>query len=145
MIIKKEGTICNYYFRVTLNSLRIQILVQMWRPMPKHVSLDVPELPSLGLRSIFGDTVRARILDFLTLYRDADYSMSEIARNSHISWRSFNREFPEIVRLGLVKEVGKRGNARLYRFANPGNLMATSLVKLANQVAIEKTRHLAEQ
>ncbi|MFQ5762424.1 MAG: hypothetical protein ACE5PO_05260 [Candidatus Bathyarchaeia archaeon] len=112
--------------------------------MPKQVATDTPELPSLGLRTIFGDTVRARILDFLTLYRDADYSMSEIARNSHVSWRSFNREFPQLVELDLVKEVGKRGPARLYRFANPENPATNLLVKLANQVAIQKTRHLAE-
>ena len=105
--------------------------------MPKRVKSEIPELPEYGLRTIFGDTVRTRILDFLTLYRQFSYSMSEIARNSHVSWRSFNREFKALVDLGLVREVGKDGQARLYQYVNPGNAMAECLVKLANNVAIQ--------
>jgi len=108
--------------------------------MPKRVSSEVPELPKYGLRTIFGDTVRARILDFLTLYRDSAYSMSEIARNSHVSWRSFNREFPALVSLGLVTEVGTSGRAKLYKYANPDDITAKCLVKLANQVAIKAAK-----
>nr|MDO8134020.1 hypothetical protein [Candidatus Njordarchaeum guaymaensis] len=108
--------------------------------MPKRLSSEVPELPEYGLRTIFGDSVRARILDFLTLYRDSAYSMSEIARNSHVSWRSFNREFSALVNLGLVKQVGTSGRAKLYRYANPENIMAQYLVKLANQVAIRAAK-----
>lgn len=105
--------------------------------MPKRVKSEIPELPEFGLRTIFGDSVRARILDFLTLYRQFPYSMSEIARNSHVSWRSFNREFKVLVDLDLVREVGRDGQAKLYQYANPGNAMAECLVKLANDVALQ--------
>jgi len=108
--------------------------------MPKRVTSEVPELPEYGLRTIFGDTVRARILDFLTLYRDFPYSMSEIARNSHVSWRSFNREFGALVKLGLVKEVGRAGQAKLYQYNNPSNVMAECLIKIANQVALQAAK-----
>ena len=114
--------------------------------MPKRLSSEVPELPKYGLRTIFGDSVRVRILDFLTLYRDSAYSMSEIARNSHVSWRSFNREFPALVDLGLVKQVGTWGRAKLFKYANPSNVMAECLVKLANKAAVEQAeRELAEE
>jgi DNA-binding transcriptional ArsR family regulator len=108
--------------------------------MPKRLRSEVPELPKYGLRTIFGDTVRARILDFLTLYRDSAYSMSEIARNSHVSWRSFNREFPTLVKLGLIEEAGVLGKAKLYKFANSDNPLAQCLIKLANQVAINAVK-----
>lgn len=114
--------------------------------VPRRLSSEVPELPKYGLRTVFGDSVRVRILDFLTLYRDSAYSMSEIARNSHVSWRSFNREFPALVDLGLVKQVGTSGRAKLYKYANPDNVMAECLVKLANKVAIEQaTRELSQE
>ena len=113
--------------------------------MPKRISSEVPELPKYGLRTIFGDSVRTRILDFLTLYRDFPYSMSEMARNSHVSWRSFNREFKTLVDLGLVKKVGQTGSAKLYRFANPDNPIAECLVKLANQVALQMAKKHAQQ
>jgi len=108
--------------------------------MPKRLSSDVPELPKYGLKTIFGDSVRTRILDFLTLYRGSEYSMSEIARNSHVSWRSFSREFPVLENLGLVKQVGTSGRAKLYKYANPDNIMAECLVKLANKVALEEVK-----
>jgi len=108
--------------------------------MPRRLTSEIPELPEYGLRTIFGDTVRARILDFLTLYRDFAYSMSEIARNSHVSWRSFNREFDTLVNLGLVKEVGQVGRAKLYQYARSGNVMAECLVKVANEVALQAAK-----
>jgi len=108
--------------------------------MPRRLRSEVPELPKYGLRTIFGDTVRARILDFLTLYRDSAYSMSEIARNSHVSWRSLNREFQDLIRLGLVKEAGTLGRAKFYKYPNPSNIMAKCLVKLANEVAIKAAK-----
>lgn len=108
--------------------------------MPKRLKSEVPELPEYGLRNIFGDTVKARMLDFLTLYRDSAYSKSEIARNSHVSWRSFNREFPSLIDLGFVSEAGKSGRAKLYKFDNPGNVVSECLVKLANQVAIASVK-----
>lgn len=106
--------------------------------MPRRLSSEVPELPKYGLRTIFGDSVRVRILDFLTLYRGSAYSMSEIARNSHVSWRSFNHEFPALVALGLVKQIGTSGRAKLYEYNNPDNIVAECLVKIANKVAIEE-------
>lgn len=108
--------------------------------MPRRLSSDVPELPKYGLRTIFGDSVRVRILDFLTLYRGSAYSMSEIARNSHVSWRSFNHVFPTLVDLGLVKQVGTSGRSKLFKYANPDNVMAECLVKIANKVTIEEIK-----
>jgi predicted transcriptional regulator with HTH domain len=108
--------------------------------MPKRLGSEIPELTTYGLRTIFGDNVRTRILDFLTLYRNSEYSMSEIARNSHVSWRSFNREFPVLIELGLVKQVGLSGNAKLYKYSNPGNAFAECLVKLANEVALQAAK-----
>ena len=108
--------------------------------MPKRLGSEIPELPEFGLRTLFGDTVRTRILDFLTLYRDSSYSKSEISRNSHVSWRRFNQVFPEFVRLGLVKQVGVSGSSKLFKYSNPSNVTAHYLVKLSNQIAVDEVK-----
>ncbi len=105
--------------------------------MPKKLSSEQPGLPEYGLRTLFGDTVVVRILDVLTLYRGSKYSMSEIARNSHVSWRSFNRVWPVLLDLGIVTEMGREGPARVYSL-NEENKTVKYLVKLATEVALQK-------
>lgn len=113
--------------------------------MPKRLISEVPDLPEHGLRALCGDTVIARILDFLTLYRGSTYSMSEIARNSHVSWRAFNRVWPRIVRLGVVIEESKsHPKLRLYKF-NEKSPIAQALDKLATEVALLRAEEVAEK
>jgi len=104
----------------------------------KKVSIsEVPELPEYGLRTIFGDSALVRILDFLILYRGSVYSMSEIARNSHVSWRAFNRVWPKIISLGVVKDEGRQGRAKLYRF-NEESPLAKMFVKMTLEFALSQ-------
>lgn len=105
--------------------------------MPKRLPLEVPELPEYGLRTIFGDRVITRILDFLILYRGSAYSMSEIARNSHVSWRSFNVEWPKLVELGIVKKTEEIGHAKMYQL-NEETPVVKDLIKLSIKVALDK-------
>jgi len=42
----------------------------------------------------FGDYPLIRILDFLVLGRDMDYSMTEIAKNAGVGWTSFSEIWP---------------------------------------------------
>ena len=103
--------------------------------MPRRIPSEIPELPEYGLRTLLMDSVLIRILDFLILYRGSAYSMSEIARNSHVSWRAFNRTWPKIISLGLVVSVGESGAAKLYRF-NEENPLGKMLVKMSTEFAL---------
>jgi DNA-binding transcriptional ArsR family regulator len=85
---------------------------------------------------LFGDTARTRIWNFLLLYAmSSEYSKSEIARNSYVSWRSFNRVWPEIAKLGILNER-RVGQSRLYRL-NTDNSVAQLLVRLADETAFQ--------
>ena len=107
--------------------------------MPKRLPSEVPELPEYGLRTIFGDWVITRLLDFLILYRGSTYSMSEIARNSHVSWRSFNVMWPKLVKIGIVKEVKGVGPAKMYKL-NEESPLVKELIKLSIAAALEQTK-----
>jgi len=110
--------------------------------MPRKIRSERPEKPELGLKTLFGDNVVIRVLDFLILYGDSEYSMSEIARNSYISWRSFNRIWPIITALGIVTETRKLGPSRMYKL-NKESPITQNLTKLADEIAFHEAHKTA--
>jgi len=105
--------------------------------MPNRLRTDRPIERNQGpIIDLFGDTARTRIWNFLTLYAiSSEYNKSEIARNSYVSWRSFNRVWPEIEKAGLLIEK-KVGQSRLYRL-NMKKLASQLMVKLADETAFQ--------
>jgi hypothetical protein len=65
------------------------------------------------LESIFQNSP-ARVLDFLILNQNFDYSAAEISRITGIPLRTVQRVLPHLVQKELVKETGKIGNTRMY-------------------------------
>lgn len=65
------------------------------------------------LESIFQNGP-ARVLDFLILNQNFDYSAAEISRITGIPLRTVQRVLPHLVQKELVKETGKIGNTRMY-------------------------------
>ena len=63
----------------------------------------------------FGDYPLIRVLDFLILSRDMDYSMTEIAKNSGVGWTAFSEIWPRLTKKGIVTFTRKIGNAKLYK------------------------------
>jgi predicted AAA+ superfamily ATPase len=56
----------------------------------------------------------SRILDFLILNQNFDYSATEISKITQIPLRTVQRVLPLLVEKELVKESGKIGNTRMY-------------------------------
>lgn len=110
-------------------------MIERGNQMPRRLPSEIPELPEYGLHTMLTDSVLTRVLDFLILYRGSIYSMSEIARNSHVSWPAFNRIWQKVISLGLVKEEGRQGKAKLYRF-NEESPLAKRLVKMTLEFAL---------
>lgn len=69
--------------------------------------------------------------------------MSEIARNSHVSWRAFNMVWPKIISLGVVKKEGRQGMAKLYRF-NENHPLAKMLAKMTLEFALAQVEQKEE-
>lgn len=63
----------------------------------------------------FGDTPMVRILNFLILGKDFDYSMTDIAESSNVGWTSFTRAWKELEKRKAVIHTRTIGRARLYK------------------------------
>ncbi len=63
---------------------------------------------------IFGDSSVARILDHLAKYENRDYSLTELARDCSVSYRTLQRVFPIMVQKEFVRRTRRIGKANMY-------------------------------
>ena len=87
-----------------------------------------------ALRNLFQDSAVAKLLDFLTLYKDFDYSKVEISRNSGVAWKTLYRVWPLIEKYDLVVETRRIGRAIMFKL-NTENPVAKSMWEFAFQVS----------
>lgn len=92
----------------------------------------------------FGNYPLIRILDFLILSREMDYSMTEIAENSGVGWTSFSQIWPKLVKRGIVVFTRKIGNAKLFKL-NVNNPWVKELIRMDNVITKLETEKLLSQ
>ena len=66
----------------------------------------------------FGDYPLIRVLHFLILSRELDYSMTEIAKNSGVGWTAFSEIWSSLIKKEIVIFTRKIGNAKLFKLNN---------------------------
>lgn len=88
----------------------------------------------------FGDYPLIRVLDFLIVCRDMDYSMTEIARNSGVGWTAFSELWPQLTNKEIVILTRKVGNAKLFKLntANPWVKELIRMDKIITKLETEK-------
>jgi len=96
------------------------------------------------LERLFNGAASAKILDFLTVFRDYDYSKQDIAKNSGVSFRHALREIQKLEELQLIKQTRTVGHAKMYKL-NTENPNANLLQKFAIDVAYQECQKIAEQ
>ena len=107
---------------------------------------DEKAIESGPLERLFNGTAPAKILDFLTVFRDYDYSKMDVAKNSGVSFRHALREIEKLKNLNLIKQTRTVGHAQMYKL-NTDNPTAQLLAKLALQLAsteIDQEKSLQE-
>ena len=109
----------DYFFRKDLYTTYAIICYNMVEPIEEN-SVFV---------EYFGNYPLIRVLDFLILARDMDYSLTEIAKNSGVGWTAFSELWPKLVGKDIVLLTRKVGNAQLYKL-NTKNLWVKELIKL---------------
>jgi len=87
------------------------------------------------LRRLFGDSAVAKLLDFLTLYREFDYPKTEISENAEVAWKTLYRIWPILEKYNLVKPTRTIGRAKMYKL-NTENPVAKALSALAHEIAM---------
>lgn len=77
----------------------------------------------------FGDTPQLRVLDFLIGFHFFDYPMTQIARNSNVSYNSIKVFFSQFIESGIVIKTRKIGKSDYFKL-NINNDFVKNLVKL---------------
>jgi predicted transcriptional regulator len=77
----------------------------------------------------FGDTPQLRVLDFLIGFHFFDYPLTEIAKNSNVSYNSLKVFFDNFIESGIVIKTRKIGKSDYYKL-NLDNLFVKNLIKL---------------
>lgn len=77
----------------------------------------------------FGNTPFIKILDFLIVGKDFDYSLTEIAKGAQVGWTAFSKVWKVFVEKGIVKHTRDIGKARLYKI-NTENPLVQKLIKV---------------
>ena len=85
---------------------------------------------------VFGSSPLIRVLDFLMTYREFDYSLSDIAKESGVGWNTLHSFFFRLVEKGIVKETRQVGRAKLYKL-NTESPIAKNLIEINKLVTSE--------
>ena len=85
-----------------------------------------------------GSSPLVRILNFLILGKDFDYSMTEIAEGSGVGWTSFTRAWTQLVSKKAVMPMRTIGKAKLFTL-NTSDRTVQKLVALHWDVLKEET------
>ena len=70
---------------------------------------------------IFGDSPMLKVLDFLIVNEDFDYSMTDIAVNSGVGYSTLKLFWRKLEENSIIRQTRTVGKAKMYRlnFANP--------------------------
>ena len=90
--------------------------------------MKIKENKSLFLKQ-FGDTPQLRVLDFLIDNHFFDFPLTEIARESNVSYNSLKIFFPNFIKAGIVYKTRRIGKSDYYKF-NMKNSFVKNLIKL---------------
>ena len=90
--------------------------------------MKIKENKSLFLEC-FGDTPQLRVLDFLIENHFFDYPMTEIARESNVSYNSIILFFDKFVECGILIKTRRVGKSDYYKL-NLENSFIQNLIKL---------------
>ena len=77
----------------------------------------------------FGDTPQLRVLDFLIGFHFFDYPLTEIAKESNVSYNSLKSFFNNFIESGIVIKTRKIGKSDYYKL-NTENTFIQNLIKL---------------
>lgn len=91
-----------------------------------------------------GDTPVTRLLNFLIIGKDFDYTLTDLANKAGISWTTLNRIFPKLVSQKIVIEMRQVGRARLYKL-NLNNPNVKKMISLHKGILLESLKAMAEE
>lgn len=89
---------------------------------------------------VFGDSPMLRVLDFLIVNEDFDYSMTDIAAQSGVGYSTLKLFWKKLEKSKIIKQTRVVGKAKMYRlnFDNP-------VIKKFRDFYWETTKHAVHE
>ena len=78
---------------------------------------------------VFGNSPMIKVLDFLITFADFDYPLTEIAKNSRVSYSTLQTFWYKLVQNKIVIKTRRVGKSDLYKL-NTANTAVKQLIKL---------------
>lgn len=100
-------------------------------------------LESGPLESVFPCSA-SKILDFLVTFKEFDYSISDISKNSGVGFKTTLGEIRKLEEQGVIQKTRTVGKAIMYRL-NVDSPQARSIQALAFEIASKRAQELAAQ
>ena len=97
-----------------------------------------------ALRKFFQDSAVAKVLDFLSLYREYDYPKTEISKGSGVAWTTLYRIWPLLEKYRLIVNTRQIGRAKLYKLNTESDIVK-ALNEFSFQIAKFDARKIVEQ
>ncbi len=97
-----------------------------------------------SLGALFGDTPSCRLIQFLSVHRGSDYTLKEIARQTHVGYRTFYRFIPRLIELEVLKINRRVGASKLYRL-NEESPIVKAIQKLSLEISMKKAEKAKEE
>ncbi len=91
-----------------------------------------------------GNTPAIRLLDFLITGRDFDYTLTDLATKSSMSWSTLHRIFPRFAANKIVVEMREVGRAKLYKL-NASNQLVKKLVDVYDTLLMQELKKRAKE
>src|SRR3989344_848087 len=104
--------------------------------------MKIKENKSIFLKH-FGDTPQLRVLDFFIDNQLFDYPITEIAKESNVSYNSLKLFFPLFINSGIIIKTRRIGKSDYYKL-NLENEFIKNLIKL-DWILVKKNLFLKEK
>ncbi len=88
---------------------------------------------------VLGDYPLIRVLNHFLIYREFDYSLTDIAENSGIAWSTLNLLWPKLEKNKMVVHTRDVGKAKMFKL-NTSNKIVQDLIKFADSIVWDYTK-----
>ena len=88
---------------------------------------------------LLGDYPSIRVLNYLIIYRDLDYSLTDIAEGSEVAWSTLNILWPRLEKMNVVIKTREVGKAKMFRL-NTTNSVVKELMNFADNLVWDNSK-----
>ena len=82
---------------------------------------------------LLGNYPLIRVLNHLLIFREFDYSLTDIAKESGVAWSTLNLVWPKLEKSAIVINTRKVGRAKMYKL-NMKNEYVIKLIAFADSI-----------